>query len=328
LKIVDPPPDAERESLQPATWCSMFHGIRFNSVWRIAVACGIAVAPMAAVAQADGWRELRIDGSSPEKFQASVAALQNALPAGRRKEFEVALATIWLGNTIDPNRFKDGQFAPADLGELRADSADLLADVARGDLVSAIEELDESTDKSAVAHYVEQLDGLGYDGALDTAGRLDKQEVGPAMRAYKAQILCRDQQTMPIRQKWCASFFNSNAATPVPRVPVGMTLGAALEAVNAGDIAAAESELERLNLNQLSTFDRGMAEALLFHISYRQRAFPKARVHLQAAVEAGVMSEADRQAILGLIQRAEQNSAPDGPSISPVLEQDPTSRIR
>jgi hypothetical protein len=306
----------------------MFHGVRFSSVRGVAVAFGIALAPTAAIAQADGWRELRIDGGSPERFQASVAAIQNALTASRRDDFETALATIWLGNTIDPNRYKDGQFAPAELGDLRADSGDLLADIARGDLVAAIEDLDESTDESAVADYFEQLDGLGYEGVLDLAGRLDK-EVGPAMRAYKAQLLCRDQQTMPIRQKWCAAFFSSNAATPVARVPVGKTLDAALEAVKAGDVAAAEAEMERLNVNQLTQFERGMAEALLFHISYRQRAFPKARVHLQAAVEAGVISEAERQAILGVIERAEQNSAPDGPSITPqVIEQDPASRIR
>ena len=74
----------------------------------VAAAFGIALAPASASAQQDDWRALRIDGSTPESFQASVASLQNALPVGRRADFENALAVIWLNNTIKADIDDDG----------------------------------------------------------------------------------------------------------------------------------------------------------------------------------------------------------------------------
>ena len=67
----------------------MPHGTRLSAIPVLVVAFGIALAPAAACAQ-DGWRALRIDGSSPASFQASVASLQNALPTSQRADFEAA----------------------------------------------------------------------------------------------------------------------------------------------------------------------------------------------------------------------------------------------
>lgn len=297
----------------------------------VAVALGFALAPASASGQQDDWRTLRIDGSSPESFQASVASLQNALPVGRRADFENALALIWLNNTIEADIDDDGQYELEDVSELSAVSADLLADIQRGDLVTAIEELDDSGGAYTAADYYEQLDDYGYDDVLEVAGLFGgTPEEAQAVKAYKAQRLCRDPRSLPLRQLWCDKFFRSNAATPAPRVRVGPTLDVASEALKAGDADAAETAIESLNLNQLTPFERGMAEALLFNIKYRQRLYPQASKHLQAAVDAGVMSEGDAAQILGFIQHLEAMSAPKGPSITSnaAIDDDPASRVK
>ncbi len=295
----------------------MSHGPRLSAIPVLVVAFGIALAPESACAQ-DDWRALRIDGSNPENFQASVASLQNALPASQRADFEAALAVVWLGNTAKGGDVdKDGNVEVTDLQELRADTADLLADIQRGDLVAAIEALDASGAEYTSADYIEQLDGLGHDGVVELASRPGASPAeGQALRAYKAQILCRD-AWLPLRVQWCNAFFRSNAATPVPKVPVGETLNRAIEALNTGDTTTAETAVGSLNLNQLTPFERGMAEALLFHVAYAQQLYPKARGHLQAAVDSGVMSEAEAQRILGFIQKLERMAARPTPPRPP-----------
>ncbi len=282
------------------------------------VVLGVLLALEPACAQ-DDWRALRIDGSNPESFQASVASLQNALPASQRADFEAALAVVWLGNTAKGGDVdEDGNVEVEDIQELRADTADLLADIQRGDLVAAIEALDTSGGGYTSADYIEQLGGLGHDEVLELASRPGESPAeGQALRAYKAQILCRD-AWLPLRVQWCSAFFRSNAATPVPKVPVGETLNKAIEALNAGDTATAETAVGSLNLNQLTPFERGMAEALLFHVTYRQRLYPKARQHLQAAVDSGVMGQAELEAIVGVIEHFERMAARPRPPRRPT----------
>ena len=162
-----------------------------------------------------------------------------------------------------PTSTTTGQYELEDVSELSAVSADLLADIQRGDLVTAIEELDDSGGGYTAADYYEQLDDYGYDDVLEVAGLFGgTPEEAQAVKAYKAQLLCRDPRSLPLRQLWCDKFFRSNAATPAPRVPVGPTLDVASEALKAGDADAAETAIESLNLNQLTPFERGMAEAL------------------------------------------------------------------
>jgi hypothetical protein len=103
----------------------------------------------------------------------------------------------------------------------------------------------------------------------------------------------------------------------------------AMEALQSGDTGTAESAVESLNLNQLTPFERGMAEALLFNVKYRQQLYPAARKHLQAAVDSGVMSQADAEQIVGFIGKLEGMAAPDGPAIMPnaSIDDDPASRV-
>ena len=285
----------------------MSHAIRLSAIWGLVAAFGIALAPASAFAQRADWRALRIDGSTPESFQASVASLQNALSASARDDFETSLAAIWLGNVTTGDIDKDGLFEPGDVSELRRYSEALLADIHRGDLVVAIEKLDVSGDGYSTADYFEQLDGLGYEAVLDLAGLTDKSpEESQALRAYKAQLLCRDIEDLEfgtVRRAWCDGFLRSNTATPVARAPVdtkpntrasvGVKLNTAMKALNAGDTAAAEAALDSLDLDRLTPYERGFAEMLLFHVKYRQGLYTQAREHLQAAVDTQSMSQAD-----------------------------------
>jgi hypothetical protein len=58
----------------------------------------VAVVPVSILAQSE--RGQRIDGTSLASFETSVVALQNDLSPRRREEFEVALAVIWIRNTL------------------------------------------------------------------------------------------------------------------------------------------------------------------------------------------------------------------------------------
>ena len=299
----------------------MSHGIRLSAISGLVVAFGIALAPASTSAQSADWRALRIDGSTPETFQASVASLQNALSASARDDFETALASIWIGNSTTGDIDKDGFFEVGDVSELRRYSEDLLADIHRGDLVAAIEKLDVSGDEYSTADYFEQLDGLGHEAVLDLAGLTDESpEESQALRAYKAQLLCRDIKDLEfgtVRRAWCDSAFRSKPATPVLSTKVGRTLNKATEALNAGDTDTAEAAIDSLNLDGLTPYERGFAEMLLFDIKYRQRRYAEAREHLQPAVDVGIMSQADADAIVAVIDQIERTAA--GPLGLPTL---------
>ena len=309
----------------------MFHGPRFSAIACVAVGFGIALSSASAFAQSADWRALRIDSSTPERFQASVASLQNALSASARDDFETALAAIWIGNTTTGDIDKDGFFDLGDVSELRRYSEELLADIHRGDLVVAIEELDVSGDEYSTADYFEQLDGLGYEGVLDLAGLTDESpEESQALRAYKAQLLCRNIEDLEfgtVRRAWCDGFFRSNTATPVPRASVGATVNAAvgaklntaLEALNAGDTAAAEAAIDSLNLDRLTPYERGFAEMLLFQVKYRRRLYSEAREHLQPAVDVGIISQAEADATVAVLDHFERMAARPRPPGPPVL---------
>ena len=60
---------------------------------KLAVA-GLALA-LAGTASADGWRSLRVDGSSEEAFAKSLEAFRDKLSPTRRYEFGAALREIW-----------------------------------------------------------------------------------------------------------------------------------------------------------------------------------------------------------------------------------------
>jgi hypothetical protein len=291
----------------------MLRGATLSGLAIVAVASGGGFAPATSTfAQEDDSRALRIDGRSPERFAASLAALQTALPAGEREELETALAIVWLTNASNGGDIdRDGQLEPDDLRELQTQSADLLEDINRGDLVATVEKLDARGGDYTSADYFAALDGLGYDGVLELAGRArEAPEITRAVRAYKAQILCRDVWSA-VRRKWCDAFFRSHDAPSadalfVPQVvPTEEALATAREALKEGDTATAASALNALDGNRLTPFETGMAEALRFYVAYRRKLYPEAREHLQAAVDVQIMTPADAQAILDVLDHFE-----------------------
>lgn len=99
----------------------MFYGARLWALAGFALAMGVVLAPMSAFAQRNAWLSLDIDGSSPNAFEASVAALQNALPARERADFETALAVVWFsGATAAGDLDRDGELETLDRFERAA----------------------------------------------------------------------------------------------------------------------------------------------------------------------------------------------------------------
>lgn len=72
----------------------------------------ILAVTLAGTATADGWRSLRVDGTSQASFEKSVAALQEKLSPARRQVFVLALHDIWNEGT---------KAAEANHGEYTAD---------------------------------------------------------------------------------------------------------------------------------------------------------------------------------------------------------------
>ena len=100
-----------------------------------------------------------------------MAALQNELPQKRREDFEIALAAIWIRNTIGSGDVDhDGDVDLEDGQDLKDRTGDLLIDIRRGDIVAAIGAGGENEGKYTPTDYIEQVDGLGYDGVLSLAG--------------------------------------------------------------------------------------------------------------------------------------------------------------
>ena len=56
---------------------------------------------LAGVANADGWRSLRVDASSEAAFEQSVAVFQEKLSPARQQVFGQALLDIWRQGTAD-----------------------------------------------------------------------------------------------------------------------------------------------------------------------------------------------------------------------------------
>jgi hypothetical protein len=56
----------------------------------------VGLRALAGTANADGWRDLRVDGSSKEAFAQSLEAFKKRLPSAREYAFGEALKDIWI----------------------------------------------------------------------------------------------------------------------------------------------------------------------------------------------------------------------------------------
>ena len=114
------------------------------------------------------------------------------------------------------------------------------------------------------------------------------------------------------------------------RVATPEALPAALAAARAGDMDAAEKSLATVDLDELSSFDRGVAETTWAAIRYHQELYPQAREHLQAAVDTELMTQRDLDAIVGFIERLERMSRSSAESplpLTPNADRDEADRL-
>jgi hypothetical protein len=263
-----------------------------------AVIAGILVAAVAATsteAQSSG-RERRLDGSSSARFETSVAMLQNELSARRRENFNVALAMIWITRTASSGDLDgDGSLDVDDIQLLEADATDLLTEIRRGNLVSAIEERDANGSDYAAADFFTQLDGLGYDEVLSLAGRPSYETYLEASRRAGSEGACRSLGS-PIASRTPSSVFAACFRTI--DADTRKALDASIQALYDGKPAEARVALATLDFDALNAYERSTTERILASITNAEGNPAAAREHLLNALAARGLSADETRAVL------------------------------
>jgi hypothetical protein len=130
-----------------------------------------------------GWRARQIDGSTATTVERSVAALHNALPARHREHFDIALGVIFMRTAaLAADLNGDGDVNDLDARVLRDTATAVWTEIARGNLVGAVEKHDDDV----AAAYFKRLDGLGYDEVVELAGEIDDQYLVDVRRQLSA----------------------------------------------------------------------------------------------------------------------------------------------
>jgi hypothetical protein len=238
---------------------------------------GRAIAPLLLVALAtasmparpDGWRDLKIDGTSAASFETSVGALLNGLSSQRRANFEVALTTLWTTRSVDATDLdQDGRFGPNDLRLLKNQSGALLTAVDRGDLLAAVEEREKKGSPYSVASYMKDLDGLGYDEVVALTGQ-NAEPIRAAVKQFQMGELCRRAGNAQ-EAAWCTVHFRA-PDRPTLSKPTFDALNEAIAAFNVQKFDEARSAIGKLPLDRLSGYERAKTEQILFQIAANQK---------------------------------------------------------
>jgi len=256
------------------------------------LAVAVTLAATSAQAQRSASGEQRLDSSSPNTLEASVTALRNALPAGRREDFDAALAMIWIQRTAnDGDLDGDEDLDLDDIRLLQDDAADLLTQIQRGNIVYAVESREKDDSEFKAADYFAQLDGLGYDEVLSLAGLARAEDYLDAVSnrlsrrvpALPTPTAC-SAASSPRLQRRVAEQCADNVAT-INRV-AAQALNTAIMALGEQRYTDARAALG--NLTEFRTpYERSKADQVLFSISYAEGDHAAAREHLLRALEAG-----------------------------------------
>jgi hypothetical protein len=246
-----------------------------------------------------------LDGSSPAKLETSAALLQNDLEGRRREELDVALAMIWMNRTANSGDVDgDGDFDVDDIRQLEIDATDLLTEIRRGNLVSAIAEREEADSDYTAADYFAQLHGLGYDEILSLAGRPTQSGYLDAVRQAREQLTCRSQG--PAFAQGSASRAARRRTTNCgPRIIGTYTakaLGPAIAAMNEGRYTDARATIAELRLGRLSPYERSWTEQILVSLSEAEGNPVAVREHLLNALAARGLNPDETRMVLDRIR--------------------------
>lgn len=265
-----------------------------------------------------GWRDEAIDGSSAIAFEQSVVRLLNELPSRRREEFEMALAVIWIANTVDVGDSDPSEDADLDEVRLLMEFAEeLLTEIQRGDVLSAIERREAPGSGYTTVEYFEQLDGLPYDAVVNLAERFGNE---PDLRNFKREAWCREERQFigAARARWsqCDKAAIHCTSGNCVSMYAARALDAALEALKAERYADARAEIEQLDFDRLTPHEQSMAEQRLAQILYEEQDYVRMREHLRNAIYAGGLSEEQESALRSTISRLDDYlSGSPGPEL-------------
>lgn len=140
----------------------------------------IAAVVLAGCAAIGGWRDLRVDASSPDRFEDSIASFQRELSGKRRDLFDISLTTLWLLDTRDVDGGDvngDGKVDVLDFRALERAAVEARRELRRGVPME---------DNEAAENYRARLDGLGYDEIVRLSGLLTEELYDAAFRAVWA----------------------------------------------------------------------------------------------------------------------------------------------
>ncbi len=274
---------------------------------RLTAEAALLVVTLAAASARAQPRDRVLDGSSPAKLETSVALLQNDLAGRRREELDVALAMIWMNRAADSGDVDgngDGDLDVDDMRQLEIDATDLLTDIRRGNLVSAIEEREEADGDYKAADYFAQLHGLGFDEILSLAGRPTVSGYLDAVRQAREQLTCRSHG--PAFAQGSASRAARRRTTScAPRqiqVYTANALSPAIAAMNEGRYTDARATIAELRLGRLNPYERSMVEQVLFSLSEAEGDPVAAREHLLNALAARGLNPDETRLVLDRIR--------------------------
>jgi hypothetical protein len=252
------------------------------------IICATAVLTISANAAS---RDQRIDGSSARAFEQSIALLLTELPRRRREDFEIALAVIWIRNfsdgSVDIDR--DGDIDVDDVLLLNGATIDMMAAIARGDLVPALQRSEATANGYTAEDYFKQLDGLQYDEVMNLAVSPGSD---PSISTLVQEIWCtRPTSQSSTKKRVCdrAGVADCPSGRCISRKTFGV-LDTANDALDLQQYAEARFAIESLDFDELTPYERARAEHILARISYEERNYQRSREHLQNAIYAAGMT--------------------------------------
>lgn len=252
---------------------------------RLALVIGFTV--ILATPVSAGWRDQKIDGSTPRAFEQSVARLLNELPRRRREDLEIALAFIWLNNTVavSGDLKHDGDVEYHDVRLLQDAADELLSAIERGDLLAAIEGQDVNAGDYTSVQYLKQLDGLQFDEVVSLAG---KPMDAPLLEALRQEARCRESTSQAhIEDLECDRAGVEQLCDTCIRSATAKAFNTAIQAIQLQQYAEARTTIEALDFSRLSPYGRSKGQQILAQISYAEQDYSSTREHLQQAIDAG-----------------------------------------